>query len=81
MPVICLVNCSDMDSGLTAWATEISGSDVIQKRLGYMQYNAHTLSHLSNQNDVSVPLPNILFMPRSTMCLMDMILDQKCEVC
>lgn len=52
----------------------ISGLEAIRNRLGYMQYKAHSPDHLSNQKEVSTPLPSDLFIPKSTICLIEMIL-------
>lgn len=73
-PISCLLNCNDK-VGVIAWATDIRGSEVIRNRLGYVQYKAHSPSHLSSKKNVSLPLPTVLFMPNSTMCLMEIMLD------
>lgn len=80
IPVSCLLNCNEILGGLLKkLATVIRGLIEIRKRLGYTQYRAHSPSHLSSQKYVSWPLPTIMFIPNSTICLRDSIPDQNEE--
>ena len=57
----------------------MEGSIVILKRLGKKQYKAQSPCHLSNQKEVSLPLPTIVLMPILKIVVRSRILAQKDE--